>query len=95
MRAAGRLKDVVQEAFVSLWRSGSRYDPGRGSVCSWVLSTAHNRAVDAFRRGAIREGQNVTDEGLAEPLSARSANFERPRLRPSAAVPRSQALLFM
>jgi RNA polymerase sigma-70 factor (ECF subfamily) len=59
-------EDVVQEAFLSLWRSGARYDRGRGSVRSWVLRAVHNRAIDAFRRGAAGERREVHDEGLAE-----------------------------
>jgi RNA polymerase sigma-70 factor, ECF subfamily len=59
-------EDVVQEAFVSLWRSGARYDRARGSVRSWVLSVVHNRAIDAFRRELVRDGRNITDDGLAE-----------------------------
>jgi RNA polymerase sigma-70 factor (ECF subfamily) len=59
-------EDVVQEAFVSLWRSGASYDRARGSVRSWVLSAVHNRAIDAFRRESRAEGRNVGDEGLAE-----------------------------
>ena len=63
-------EDVVQEAFMSLWRSGARYDRRRGSVRNWVLGVVHNRAIDAFRRGVVREGRNVSDEGLAERLPA-------------------------
>lgn len=63
-------EDVVQEAFVSLWRSGARYDPRRGSVRNWVLGVVHNRAIDAFRRSVVHEGRNVSDEGLAERLPA-------------------------
>jgi RNA polymerase sigma-70 factor (ECF subfamily) len=59
-------EDVVQEAFLSLWRSGASYDRARGSVRSWVLSAVHNRAIDAFRRESRAEGRNVGDEGLAE-----------------------------
>jgi RNA polymerase sigma-70 factor (ECF subfamily) len=59
-------EDIVQEAFLSLWRTGARYDPSRGSVRSWVLSAVHNRAIDAFRRESIREGKTVADEGLSE-----------------------------
>jgi RNA polymerase sigma-70 factor (ECF subfamily) len=61
-------EDVVQEAFVSLWRSGARYDARRGSVRNWVLGVVHNRAIDAFRRGVVRDSRNVSDEGLAERL---------------------------
>jgi RNA polymerase sigma-70 factor, ECF subfamily len=63
-------EDVVQEAFLSLWRSGGRYDRRRGSVRNWVLGVVHNRAIDAFRRGVVREGRNVSDEGIAERLPA-------------------------
>jgi RNA polymerase sigma-70 factor, ECF subfamily len=63
-------EDVVQEAFMSLWRSGARYDRRRGSVRNWVLGVVHNRAIDAFRRGVVRESRNVSDEGLADRLPA-------------------------
>ncbi len=63
-------EDVVQEAFLSLWRSGGRYDRGRGSVRTWVLGVVHNRAIDAFRRGQVRESRNISDDGLAEQLPA-------------------------
>jgi RNA polymerase sigma-70 factor, ECF subfamily len=63
-------EDIAQEAFLSLWRTGARYDRARGSVRSWVLSAVHNRAVDAFRRESVRDGQAVSDEGLAERLPA-------------------------
>jgi RNA polymerase sigma-70 factor, ECF subfamily len=64
-------EDVVQEAFLSLWRSGAHYDRTRGSVRSWVLSVVHNRAVDAFRRGAAKESRDVHDDGIAERMIAR------------------------
>jgi RNA polymerase sigma-70 factor, ECF subfamily len=63
-------EDIVQEAFLSLWRSGARYDRTRGSVRSWVLSTVHNRAVDALRRGVVRESRNVSDHQAAERIVA-------------------------
>jgi RNA polymerase sigma-70 factor, ECF subfamily len=63
-------EDVVQEAFLSLWRSGARYDRRRGSVRNWVLGVVHNRAIDAFRRGVVRDSRNVSDEGIADRLPA-------------------------
>ena len=63
-------EDIVQEAFLSLWRSGTGYDRARGSVRSWVLSAVHNRAVDALRRKGAKSGRDVSDEGIAERLRA-------------------------
>ncbi|MFZ0970855.1 MAG: sigma-70 family RNA polymerase sigma factor [Solirubrobacteraceae bacterium] len=63
-------EDIVQDAFLSLWRSESGYDPRRGSVRSWVLSVVHNRAVDALRRLGAKAGLDVPDEGMAERLPA-------------------------
>ena len=45
-------EDVTQEAFISVWRSGARFDAARGSLRSWTLSIVRNRAIDALRRSA-------------------------------------------
>ena len=63
-------EDVVQEAFLSLWRSGARYDRARGSVRTWLLGIVHNRAIDALRRRAVRERGRVHEEGVEERLAA-------------------------
>ena len=63
-------EDVVQDAFLSLWRSGARYDRTRGSVRTWVLGAVHNRAIDAFRRDVAKSSRDIHDEGIAERLTA-------------------------
>src|SRR5437868_8336836 len=63
-------EDVVQEAFLSLWRSGARYDRMRGSVRSWVLGVVHNRTIDAFRRAVVKDSRDVYDEGIAERMAS-------------------------
>jgi RNA polymerase sigma-70 factor (ECF subfamily) len=45
-------EDVTQEAFISIWRSGARFDRARGSVRSWMLSIVRNRAIDLLRSSA-------------------------------------------
>ncbi len=63
-------EDVVQEAFLSLWRSGARYDRARGSVRTWVLGVVHNRAIDALRRRTAHDRGRISDEGIEERLAA-------------------------
>lgn len=47
---ASLAEDVVQEAFLGVWRNAGKYVTGRGSVKTWLLAIVHHRAVDAVRR---------------------------------------------
>jgi RNA polymerase sigma-70 factor (ECF subfamily) len=77
-------EDIVQEAFLSLWRSGAHYDPSRGSVRSWVLSVVHNRAVDAFRRESAKDSKTVPDQGTSELMAAAERTEEEAERRDEA-----------
>jgi RNA polymerase sigma-70 factor, ECF subfamily len=59
-------EEVVQEAFLALWRSNARYDRTRGSVRTWILGIVHNRAIDALRRAMVHDRRRASDEGLEE-----------------------------
>ena len=47
-------EDVTQEAFISIWRSGARFDRARGSVRSWMLE---HRPQPRHRRAAQPAGK--------------------------------------
>jgi RNA polymerase sigma factor (sigma-70 family) len=44
--------DVVQEAFLSLWRARHSYEPDRGPVGGLLYTLVHRRAVELLRRRA-------------------------------------------
>jgi RNA polymerase sigma-70 factor, ECF subfamily len=59
---AGAAEDVVQEAFLSVWRRASTYRSDRGSLRTWVCSIVHHRALDRLRGRAGRARQDLALE---------------------------------
>jgi RNA polymerase sigma-70 factor, ECF subfamily len=70
MGTRGGAEDVTQDAFLSMWRSGARYDRARGSVRTWVLGIVHHRAIDALRRATVHDRRRAGDEGIEERFEA-------------------------
>jgi RNA polymerase sigma-70 factor (ECF subfamily) len=54
-------EDVTQEALISIWRSGARFDRARGSVRAWTLGIVRNRAIDLLRRDSGRAPRPAFD----------------------------------
>ncbi|MBO9524490.1 MAG: sigma-70 family RNA polymerase sigma factor [Nocardioidaceae bacterium] len=59
-------EEVAQEVFLKAWRHAGTYDARRGRVATWLLSIAHNAAVDAVR---YRHEDPVDPELLAAVLA--------------------------
>ena len=65
-------EEIVQDAFHSVWRNAARYEPGRGSVRTWLLAIARNAAIDWRRtrgRRVERERGLEEAEGLRDPTA--------------------------
>ena len=50
VRQSHLAEEIVQEAFMAVWRNPEGYDAERGSVKSWLMGMVHHRAVDLVRR---------------------------------------------
>ena len=61
-------EEAVTTAFLEIWRRGSTYQAGRGTVASWLLAAVVTAAVDVARRHA---------DGGPEPLLARLPEAQR------------------
>lgn len=79
VRDPAQSEEVTQEVLLELWRSAARFDPGRGSALSWVLTLAHRRAVDRVRsaraagereRREARRGHEPAFDQVAEEVEA-------------------------
>lgn len=66
---AALAEDVVQDAFIGAWRNAARYQQGRGSVKTWLLSIVHHRAIDATRRRRPTTELPETDTPMPVPLT--------------------------
>ncbi|HMI81361.1 MAG TPA: sigma-70 family RNA polymerase sigma factor, partial [Solirubrobacterales bacterium] len=78
-------EEVTQEAFISVWRSGARFDAARGSVRSWLLSVVRNRAIDFLRSKAGKAPKlDFDDEAALEQRPAAERTEEEALRRETA-----------
>jgi RNA polymerase sigma-70 factor, ECF subfamily len=57
-------EELTQDVFVAAWRKAARFDPARGRLSTWLMTIAHNLAVDRLRRdtGVRRPVMVLVDE---------------------------------
>ena len=70
---AAAAEDVVQDVFLTVWRTAHTFDPARGSVRAWVVTIAQSRVANELRRRRRRPIDGDPDGAL---LASRSD--ERP-----------------
>lgn len=64
--SGGNADDVVQETFISVWRSIERYDPKRASVRTWLMRIVHRRAIDNLRSQTVHSKRRADGEDLLD-----------------------------
>ncbi|MDQ6824517.1 MAG: sigma-70 family RNA polymerase sigma factor [Candidatus Eremiobacteraeota bacterium] len=48
----GGAEDVIQDAFLSVWRRAASFKSDKGSARNWLMSIVHHRAIDRLRHAA-------------------------------------------
>jgi RNA polymerase sigma-70 factor (ECF subfamily) len=86
VRDANLAEDVVQDAFLAVWRGADRFVPERASAGGWLMTIVHRRAVDIVRREQRRRSQALDEEHLAVPAQGSTEqtawlNLERERVQ--------------
>jgi RNA polymerase sigma factor (sigma-70 family) len=75
-------EQVVQDAFVKIWRNGASYDATKGRLFTWMLNIVRNTAIDATRSAQFKQRQ-TTDaiDVLTQKPSQQVANTDTIGLR--------------
>jgi RNA polymerase sigma-70 factor, ECF subfamily len=57
-------EELTQDVFLTAWRKAARFDATRGRLSTWLMTIAHNLAVDRLRRetGVTRPTLVLVDE---------------------------------
>lgn len=101
LRDSSEAEEITQDVFSKIWTNASTYRPERGSVLTWIMRIARNRAIDALRsRNAslahLRRGLESPDgfeswSVQRDPVGEISMEWERRRVREAvASLPKEQ-----
>lgn len=60
--------DVLQDAFIKIWRNIRKYDPAKGSPFTWMLNITRNTAIDQLRKlqnsGELKNRDALSDVSM-------------------------------
>jgi RNA polymerase sigma-70 factor (ECF subfamily) len=63
-------EEVVQEAFLSCWRSRRHFDRNRGCVRAWILGIVRNRAIDVLRQNTVHDLLYMSNRAVEDQIEA-------------------------
>ncbi|MDO9457153.1 ECF RNA polymerase sigma factor SigK [Nocardioides sp.] len=87
VRDPAQAEEVVQEAYLEVWKTSTRFDSERGSALSWLMTITHRKAVDRVRSaeastrrdtGYSQQNQSIDHDSTSD---AAQASMEAARVR--------------
>ena len=75
-------QDVANEVLTTMWNKAANFSPDRGSLVTWICTTARNRAIDRLRakqrqsklRHAYTDEMDVNPRGFTGPTGPEAAS---------------------
>ena len=70
LRRTALADEVMQDAYLRIWRSAGEFDPGRATPITWMVAIARNRALDVVRKkgeASIEDEAPATEAASEEP----------------------------
>lgn len=85
LRDRGEAEEILIDVFLQVWRTASRYEPGRGSVCAWLMTLTRSRAIDRLRSrprpaGAVDSAMETARPAVTGPEEAMEHALRRRRV---------------
>jgi RNA polymerase sigma-70 factor (ECF subfamily) len=88
--SAEAAEELTQDVFLAAWRKAARFDPSRGRLSTWLMSIAHNLAVDRLRHDTGVSRPNLV---LVEDLPERLVGDDTDRVGDRDAARRAMSCL--
>ena len=51
--------DILQQAYISIWKNSGSFNPEKGKAFTWILVVTRNRAIDQLRK--LKRRPNTTE----------------------------------
>jgi RNA polymerase sigma-70 factor, ECF subfamily len=82
--SGAELEDILQDAYLKIWRNAPNFNPDRSSPISWMAVIVRNTAIDALRLKTLPTTD--LDLALLVPEPVPDGDFDYDRARPIAAT---------
>jgi len=70
VKSEAKAEDVMQDAFVNIWKKFQTYDAARGSIFTWMLNISRNKAIDSLRKtkrmGEVEIQDDASNVGIKD-----------------------------
>jgi len=70
-------EDAVQEIFLALWQSASRFDANKGSEITFIATIARRRLIDGLRKNNKHKILQSIDDAINNDVFKQKSNLEK------------------
>ena len=57
-------EDLLQDAFVKIWKNIDSYDPAKGTLFTWMINIARHICIDYLRSKQYKQQMKVVENGF-------------------------------
>ena len=81
-RSSPDVDDILQEAYLKIWRNAEKFDPARASAITWMSAIIRNTAIDTLRTGQRQTSNLESAIAMSESFSVPDDDFDQASAEP-------------